>query len=83
MLSIATSIDALAVGLTLGVLGETIWLAALIIGLITAALTTLGMHLGSRLAGLLGHRFSRVTEIAGGAVLIAIGIKILLAHVAG
>jgi len=88
VLSVATSIDALAVGLTLGVLaggrsgGVGIWLAVLIIGLITAALTTLGMHLGSRLGSLLGRRFSRVTEIVGGLVLIGIGLKILLEHVA-
>jgi putative Mn2+ efflux pump MntP len=88
MLSVATSIDALAVGLTLGVLaggksgGVGIWLAVLIIGLVTAALTILGMHLGSRLGSLLGKRFSRVTEIVGGMVLIGIGVKILVEHVA-
>lgn len=87
VLSVATSIDALAVGLTLGVLaagkgGVGIWLAVLIIGLVTAALTTLGMHLGSKLGTLLGKRFSRVTEIVGGLVLIGIGLKILLEHVA-
>ncbi|MBN1917283.1 MAG: manganese efflux pump [Verrucomicrobia bacterium] len=80
VLSVATSIDALAVGLTLGVLGNGIWLAALIIGLVTAALTTFGMHLGSRLGGLFGRRFSRVTEIVGGLVLIGIGAKILIQH---
>jgi putative Mn2+ efflux pump MntP len=80
-LSVATSIDALAVGLTFGVLGDTIWLAVLIIGLVTAALTTLGMHLGSHLGSLFGRRFSRVTEIIGGLVLIGIGVKILVEHV--
>jgi putative Mn2+ efflux pump MntP len=82
-LSIATSIDALAVGLTLGMLGGGIWLAVLVIGLVTAALTALGMYLGSKLGALFGARFSHVTEIAGGAVLIAIGLKILLGHAAG
>jgi putative Mn2+ efflux pump MntP len=81
MLSVATSIDALAVGLSLGMLRVAIWYPALIIGLVTAALTIVGMRLGSRLATLLGARFSRVTEIVGGLVLIGIGVKILLQHV--
>lgn len=74
MLSVATSIDALAVGFSLAVLGVTIWMPALVIG-ITAALFTLGgMLLGQRL----GTLWSSKVELAGGLLLIAIGTKILL-----
>ena len=76
MLSVATSIDALAVGLSLGVLQLAIWYPALIIGVVTATLTAVGMHIGSRL----GARFGRWTEIVGGMVLIGIGTKILIEH---
>ena len=65
MLSIATSIDALAVGLSLAVLGVTLW-----------TLTICGMWLGRRLGRAWGPR----VEIFGGLVLIAIGVKILLEH---
>jgi len=77
MLSVATSIDALAVGLSFAVLAMDIWYPCLIIGVITAALTVLGMFLGSRL----GARFGRKMEIVGGLVLIFIGFKILIEHV--
>jgi putative Mn2+ efflux pump MntP len=76
MLSIATSIDALAVGLSLAVLGVTIWTPALVIGLIAGALTVCGMLLGRRLGQAWGPR----VEIFGGLVLIMIGMKILLEH---
>ena len=82
MLSVATSIDALAVGLSLGVLEVAIWYPALIIGVVTAALTALGMLIGSRLSHSLGARFGRWTELVGGLVLIAIGVKILVEHIA-
>ena len=74
MLSIATSIDALAIGLSLAVLGITIWTPALVIGLTACLLTLCGMLLGSRLGAIWGNR----VEIAGGLLLIAIGVKILL-----
>ena len=76
MLSIATSIDALAVGLSLAMLGVSIWTPALVIGLIAAILTICGMLLGRRLGQAWGTR----VEIFGGLVLIAIGLKILLEH---
>ena len=75
-LSIATSIDALAVGLSLGMLDVAIWYPALIIGVVTAGLTVVGMDLGSRI----GSRFGRWAELAGGLVLIGIGTKILVQH---
>ena len=75
-LSIATSIDALAVGLTLGVLNEHIWYPSIIIGIVAALLTMIGIKLGCRI----GMYFSKKMEIVGGIILIAIGIKILLDH---
>lgn len=72
--SVATSIDALAVGVSLAMLGEGIWRPALVIGLITGGLTVLGMLIGARL----GRRFGRWIEVAGGLVLIGIGVKILM-----
>jgi putative Mn2+ efflux pump MntP len=79
LLSIATSIDALAVGLSLAVLGVTIWTPALVIGIIAGILTVCGMLLGRRLGRAWGSR----VEIFGGLVLIAIGVKILLEHMLG
>jgi putative Mn2+ efflux pump MntP len=74
--SIATSIDALAVGLSLGVLRVSIWYPVVVIGVVTALLSTFGMLVGSRL----GARFGTRMEIIGGLVLIAIGVKILVEH---
>jgi len=76
LLSLATSIDALAVGLTLAMLNIEVWYPALIIGLVAGALTVAGMLLGRRLGTAWGQR----VEIFGGLVLIAIGFKILIEH---
>ncbi|HAE21326.1 MAG TPA: hypothetical protein DCG47_03250 [Spirochaetaceae bacterium] len=75
-LAVATSIDALAVGMSYSALRAPIWLAAGIIGVITFALCLVGCEFGKRL----GARFERGAEIAGGAVLIAIAFKILIEH---
>lgn len=77
VLSIATSIDALAVGLTLAMIGSTIVLPALFIGIVAAAFTTLGMALGRQIGRVWGKR----VEILGGLILMAIGIKIVVDHV--
>lgn len=74
MLSVATSIDALAVGFSLSLLGVVIWTPAVVIGVITATLTVLGMLLGRRMGNVWGERI----EVLGGFVLICIGFKILL-----
>ena len=76
VLSIATSIDALAVGFSMALLGVSVWLPCLIIGLVAGLLTIIGLHLGRQL----GKRFGRIMEIIGGLILIAIGIKILIQH---
>ncbi len=75
-LSVATSIDALAVGLSLGVLHMGIWLPSILIGVVAAAFTTLGIKLGCRF----GLLFSKRMEIIGGLILIGIGVKIVLDH---
>lgn len=75
-LSVATSIDALAVGLTLGVLGISVWWPSLIIGLVAGLFTLLGMLLGRRV----GHLWGQRMEIVGGLVLCLLAVKILWQH---
>jgi manganese efflux pump family protein len=74
VLSVATSIDALAVGLSLAMLNVSVWLPAAVIGVVAGGLTVLGMLLGRRLRGNWGKR----VEICGGLVLCGIGVNILL-----
>ena len=76
LLSVATSIDALAVGLSLALLNVSIWWPAVVIGLVAGAFTTLGLQLGKRFGALLGRRM----EVVGGVILIGIGVRILLGH---
>jgi putative Mn2+ efflux pump MntP len=76
LLSLATSIDALAVGLSLSMISVSIWVPSMVIGLVAALFTLLGMYFGN----LLRTRETRYLEIAGGLILIGIGIKILLEH---
>jgi len=75
MLSIATSIDALAVGFTLAMLGASIWFPAAVIGVVALVFTAAGLHLGM----LLGcqTRLGQYAEVLGGVVLLGIGCKIL------
>ncbi|MCC6544450.1 MAG: manganese efflux pump [Nitrospirae bacterium] len=76
VLSIATSIDALAVGLGFAFLDISIVTPVIVIGLVTFALSCIGVLIG----GKFGHLFEKKIEIAGGIILIAIGTKILLEH---
>jgi putative Mn2+ efflux pump MntP len=76
-LSVATSIDALAVGVTFAVLDVVIAGPIIVIGLVTFALSFLGVWLGKRM----GRFFEEKIEIAGGLILIGIGMKILVEHV--
>ena len=78
MLSVATSIDALAVGLSLSMISVSIWTPALIIGLVAGAFTTAGMHLGKNIGNV--RRMSRYAEALGGMVLLLIGFNILREH---
>jgi len=75
-LSVATSIDALVIGITLSLITASIGLAVTIIGLITFALSYAGVIIGKRF----GHFFENKIEILGGLILIAIGAKILIGH---
>ena len=78
VLSVATSIDALAVGFSMSLLKTPIILPAVIIGLVAAGFTAVGLHLGRLLVS--GKRLSLYAEIVGGLVLWAIAINILHEH---
>ena len=75
-LAVATSIDALAVGVTFAFLNVRIIPAAALIGVTTFALSPIGMRLGN----VFGARYQARAELAGGIVLILMGVKILLEH---
>ncbi len=75
-LSVATSIDALAVGLSMAFLRVSIWLPAVMIGIVACTLSAIGVCFGSRL----GLRWGRWAEFAGGCVLLLIGVRILIVH---
>ena len=76
MLAVATSIDALAVGITFAFLDTPIVEAAVIIGVTTFALSVFGVFVGN----FFGTKYKKKAEIAGGIILILIGVKILLEH---
>jgi len=77
VMAIATSIDALAVGISLAMAGDVnIWLSILLIGLTTFGFSGLGVKIGN----VFGSRFEKKAQIAGGGILILLGLKILLEH---
>jgi len=78
VLAVATSIDALAVGLTFSLLNISVWIPALIIGVVSILFSILGLNIGKRV-GQLSH-VGRYAEITGGIVLVLIGVKILFEH---
>ena len=78
MLSVATSIDALAVGFSLSLLKISIWMPALIIGIVAGIFTLIGMRIGERIGA--AKQLSFYAETIGGVVLIAIGLTILYEH---
>ena len=76
-LAVATSIDALAVGISLAMAGSVnIWLAVALIGAVTFLMCALGVKIGN----IFGSRFEKKAQIAGGVILILLGTKILLEH---
>ena len=77
MLAVATSIDALAVGITFAFLEVNIWVAVGIIGVTTFVLSLVGVAVGNRF----GARYERTATVVGGVVLILIGLKILAEHI--
>lgn len=77
LMAVATSIDALAVGISLAMAGGVnIWLAAIFIGLCTCVLSAAGVKIGN----VFGSRYEKKAQIAGGVILILLGVKILLEH---
>lgn len=78
LLSVAVSVDALAIGLSFAFLKIPVWMPALIIGIVASIVTALGLHLGKMLRK--SSRIGAIAEIGGAVVLIAIGVKILFDH---
>ncbi len=78
ILSVATSIDALAVGLSISILNVSIWTPALIIGIVAGIFSIVGLQIGKRIGS--ATRLSRYADAIGGIVLLAIGLKILHEH---
>ncbi|MGB9586219.1 MAG: manganese efflux pump MntP family protein [Anaerolineales bacterium] len=76
MLSFATSMDALAVGLSMAMIGSAVVLPAIVIGLVTFALSMIGLFFGDQLGRVFGKRM----EVLGGIILIGIGLRILISH---
>ena len=77
VMAIATSIDALAVGISLAMAGDVnIWVAVLLIGVTTFILSGVGVKIGN----VFGSRFEQKAQMAGGIILILLGLKILLEH---
>lgn len=76
ILAIATSIDALAVGITFAFLKTNLILAVSLIGMITFAISIVGVKIGN----IFGDKYEKKAELAGGIILIFIGLKILLEH---
>ncbi len=78
MLSVATSIDALAIGLSLSILKISIWFPALIIGIVAFLFTAIGLGLGKKVGA--SSHVGSYAEVVGGIVLLCIGINILREH---
>lgn len=75
-MAVATSIDALAVGVSFAFLNVNIWEAVLLIGITTGAFSAVGIYIGN----IFGSKYKSKAEFAGGFILVAMGIKILLEH---
>lgn len=76
LMAIATSIDAMAVGISMAFLDVNIWTSAAVIGIVTLLLSAAGTYLGH----IFGSRLGSKAGILGGIILIAIGIKIVIEH---
>jgi len=79
LLAIATSIDALAVGITFAFLSVDIWKSIILIGIVTFCMSICGVKIGN----VFGTKFKSKAEFIGGTVLVILGVKILIEHVAG
>ena len=76
VLAIATSIDAMAIGVSLSVMQSGIWINAGIIGAITFAIKVIGVYVGNRFGNKLGSK----AELIGGFILIGVGLRVLIEH---
>ncbi len=76
LLSVAVSIDALAIGLSLGLIGVFVWYPAIVIGVVTGLLSLAGLRIGNGV----GRKFGKRMELFGGIVLLLIGLRIVLTH---
>jgi putative Mn2+ efflux pump MntP len=76
ILCVATSLDAFSIGLTFAMLGVRVLYPSLVIGVVTAALSLIGLLAGHTL----GNKFGKRMEIVGGLILIGIGLRLLAAH---
>ena len=76
VLAIATSIDALAIGITFAFLKVSVVLAVTLIGVITFAISVIGVKIGN----IFGDKYEKKAELVGGLILILLGVKILLEH---
>lgn len=79
ILSVATSIDALAVGLSMALISANILASSLLIALVSSALSIIGLRIGDRL----GKHFGKRMEVLGGLLLIGIGVRIVIGHISG
>ena len=75
-LAVACSIDAFAVGVSFAFMQVNIWFSVIVIGVVTGAFSTVGLYIGR----VFGARWQKPAQIAGGAVLVLIGLKVLLEH---
>lgn len=76
MLAIATSIDALAVGVSFAFLCVDLWLAVSVIGITTCLFSSIGLKIGN----VFGNKYKSKAEFTGGVVLVLMGVKILVEH---
>ena len=76
MLAVATSIDALAVGVSFAFLSVDLWISVALIGLITFAFSAVGLKIGN----IFGNKYKSKAEFTGGVVLVLMGVKILVEH---
>jgi len=79
LMAIATSIDALAVGITFSFLSVNVWSASAIIGVVTFFICVIGVCIGN----VFGARYKTPSQIVGGIILVCLGLKILLEHTLG
>jgi len=76
MLAIATSIDAMAVGLSMALIGDPVLIPAIIIGITSFILSGMALVTGNKL----GETFGKKMEVLGGVILVSIGVRILISH---